>query len=115
MLNWEKCHFMVQEGIVLGHIVYRKGIKVDKAKIEVIDKLPPSILVKGIKSFLGHAEFYRRFTKDFSEIAKPLCMLLEYERFFNFDENCLKVFVELNRALVTAPIVVAPNWRCLLS
>ena len=115
MLNWEKCHLMVKEGIVLGHRVSRKGIKVDKEKIKVIDKLPPSTSVKGIRSFLGHVEFYRRFTKDFTEIAKPLCMLLEYERSFNFDENCLKAFVESKRALVTAPIVVAPNWRCLLS
>ena len=59
MLNWEKCHFMVQEGIVLGHRISEKGIKVDKAKIEAIEKLPPPSSVKGIRSFLGHAEFCR--------------------------------------------------------
>ena len=70
---------MVQERIVLDHRVFRKGIDVDKAKVKVIDKLPPPTSVKGIRSFLGHAEFYRRFIKDFSKIAKPLCMLLEDE------------------------------------
>ena len=69
MLNWEKCHFMVKEGIVLGHQISEKGIEVDKAKVEVIEKLPPSISVKGVRSFLGHAGFYRRFIQDFSKIA----------------------------------------------
>ncbi|CAM8948296.1 unnamed protein product [Rhodiola kirilowii] len=67
VLYWEKCHFMVQEGIVLGHMVSNRGIKVDRAKVEVIEKLPPPKDVKGIRSFLGHAGFYRRFIKDFFE------------------------------------------------
>jgi hypothetical protein len=61
VLNWKKCHFMVREGIVLGHKISEKGIKVDKAKIEIIEQLPPPTNVKGIHSFLGHAGFYRRF------------------------------------------------------
>ena len=69
ILNWEKCHFMVQEGIVLGHKVSGKGIEVDKAKIEAIERLPPPRDTKGIRSFLGHAGFYRRFIKNFSKIA----------------------------------------------
>ena len=76
VLNWEKCHFMVQEGIVLGHRISARGIEVDKAKIEAIEKLPPLSSVKGIRSFLGHAGFYIRFIKDFSWIAKPLSNLL---------------------------------------
>ncbi|GJX41726.1 putative nucleotidyltransferase, ribonuclease H [Tanacetum coccineum] len=64
VLNWEKCHFMVKEGIVLGHKIYGKGIEVDKAKIDVISKLPYPSNVKGVRSFLGHAGFYRRFIKD---------------------------------------------------
>ena len=76
MLNWEKCHFMVQEGIVLGHWISTRGIEVDKAKIKAIEKLPPLSSVKGIRSFLGHAGFYRRFIKDFSRITKPLSSLL---------------------------------------
>ncbi|WJZ91016.1 hypothetical protein VitviT2T_010128 [Vitis vinifera] len=76
VLNWEKCHFMVQKGIVLGHIISKNGIEVDKAKVELIVKLPPPTNVKGIRQFLGHAGFYRRFIKDFSKISKPLCELL---------------------------------------
>jgi hypothetical protein len=59
--NWEKCHFMVREGIILGHKISKKGIEVDKLKIEVIELLPPPTNVNGIHSFLGHAGFYQRF------------------------------------------------------
>ena len=76
VLNWEKCHFMVQEGIILRHRISARGIEVDRAKIEAIEKLPPPSSVKGIRSFLGHAGFYRRFIKDFSQIAKSLSNLL---------------------------------------
>jgi hypothetical protein len=69
VLNWEKCHFMVREGIVLGHKILEKGIKVDKAKIEVIEQLPPPTNVKGIRTSLGHVGFYRRFFQNFSQIA----------------------------------------------
>ena len=109
-LNQEKCHFVVQEGIILGHRISRKGIEVHQGKIEAIDKLPLPILAKGIRSFLEHAGFCRRFIKDSSKISKPSCMLLKYDKPFNFDEDCLKAFVELKRALVTIPIVVSPNW-----
>ena len=57
VLNWEKCLFMVREGIVLGHLVSERGIEVDKAKIEVIERRPPPTNVKGIRSLRGHAEF----------------------------------------------------------
>ena len=111
MLNLEKCHFMVQEGIVLGHKVSKKGIEVDKAKIKVIEKLPPPSSVKGIRSFLGHVGFYRRFIKDFSKISKLLCQLLENNRAFEFDEACLKAFETLKNTLVSAPIIIAPDWE----
>ncbi|KAL4271456.1 hypothetical protein GQ457_13G014970 [Hibiscus cannabinus] len=90
VLNWEKCHFMVDEGIVPGHKISSKGMEVDKAKIEVISKLPPPTTVKGIRSFLGHAGFYRRFIEDFSKITKPLCSLLEQDRQFEFNNDCTK-------------------------
>ena len=65
VLNWKKCDFMVKEGIVLGHHISEKGIEVDRAKVEVIERLPPPISVKGVRSFLGDAGFYWRFIKDF--------------------------------------------------
>ncbi|KAL4297029.1 hypothetical protein GQ457_12G014460 [Hibiscus cannabinus] len=110
VLNWEKCHFMVDEGIVLGHKISSKGMEVDRAKIEVISKLPPPTTVKGIRSFLGHAGFYRRFIEDFSKITKPLCSLLEKGRQFEFNEDCTKAFNLLKQKLVSAPIVETPDW-----
>ena len=110
VLNWEKGHFMVQEGIVLGHRISARGIEVDRAKIEAIEKLPPPSSVKGIQSFLGHAGFYRRFIKDFSQIAKPLSNLLVQGIPFEFDSQCLHAFFVLKDKLVSAPIVVAPDW-----
>ncbi|XP_075104895.1 uncharacterized protein LOC142178976 [Nicotiana tabacum] len=111
VLNWKKCHFMVHEGIVLGHKVSKDGLEVDKAKVEAIDKLPPPISVKGVRSFLGHTGFYRRFIKDFSNISSPLCRLLEKDVSFKFDDACLKAFEELKKTLVSAPIIVAPDWK----
>ncbi|GKF21010.1 reverse transcriptase domain-containing protein [Tanacetum coccineum] len=78
---------MVKEGIVLGHKISNKGIEVDKAKINVIAKLPHPTTVKGIRSFLGHAGFYRRFIKDFSKISRPMTHLLEKSTPFIFSEE----------------------------
>ncbi|KAD4888104.1 hypothetical protein E3N88_20177 [Mikania micrantha] len=99
MLNWEKCHFMVTEGIVLGHKISRNGIQVDKAKIETISKLPPPTSVKAVRSFLGHAGFYRRFIKDFSKITRPITRLLEKDVQFVFDDDCLRAFKYLKERL----------------
>ena len=97
ILNWEKCQFMVREGIVLGHLVSERGIEVDKAKIEVIEQLPPPINVKGIKSFLGHAGFYRRFIANFSQISIPLTSFLAKDVPFQFTDECHKAFDTLKR------------------
>jgi hypothetical protein len=86
VLNWEKCHFMVPEGTVLGHKISEKGIEVDKAKIEVIEQLMPPTNVKGIHSFLGHVGFYRRFIQNFSQIARPLTDVLAKDAPFVFTE-----------------------------
>ncbi|XP_048604755.1 uncharacterized protein LOC125582220 [Brassica napus] len=110
VLNWEKCHFMVKEGIVLGHKISEKGIEVDKAKIDVMVGLPPPKTVKDIRSFLGHAGFYRRFIKDFSLITRPLTRLLCKEATFSFDVECLQAFKKLKGELVSAPIVQPPDW-----
>nr|GEY19921.1 reverse transcriptase domain-containing protein [Tanacetum cinerariifolium] len=109
-LNWEKSHFMVKEGIVLGYKISKQGIKVDKAKVDVITKLPHPTTVKGIRSFLGHAGFYRRFIKDFSNIARPITRLLEKDTPFIFSKECVEVFQILKRKLTEAPILIAPDW-----
>ena len=110
VLNWDKCHFMVEKGIVLGHVISRKGIEVDKAKIELIVNLPPPINVKEVRQFFGHASFYRRFIKDFSKLTRPMCALLAKDAKFKRDENCQHCFEKLKSLLTTAPIVRTPNW-----
>ena len=101
---------MVKEGIVLGHWISERGIEVDKAKIETIEKLPPPSSVKGIRSFLGHTGFYRIFIKEFSKIAKPLSNLLVQGTSFEFDDQCAQAFLFLKEKSVSAPIVVTPDW-----
>ena len=110
VLNWENCHFMVNKGVVLGHLVSDKGIEVDRVKVEVIEKLPPPTSVKGIHRFLGHAGFYRRFIKDFSKIAKPLTILLAKDALYVFNNDCLEAFCRLKEALITAPILQPTDW-----
>ena len=111
VLNWEKSHFMVNQGIVLGHVISSKEIEVDTAKIDIISKLPYPTNVNKIRQFLGHAGFYRRFIKDFAKIAKPLYKLLEKDAQFIWKEECHKSFEELKSHLTTAPIIRAPNWQ----
>ncbi|GJZ23212.1 reverse transcriptase domain-containing protein [Tanacetum coccineum] len=113
ILNWEKCHFMVKEGIVLGHKVSRAGLEVDKAKINVISQLPPPTNIKGIRSFLRHVGFYRRLIKDFSKIARPLTKLLEKDTLFEFVDECLNAFNWLKEKLTSAPVIISLNWNLL--
>ncbi|GJW31319.1 reverse transcriptase domain-containing protein [Tanacetum coccineum] len=111
VLNWEKCHFMVKEGIVLGHKASSAGLEVDKAKIDIILKLLPPTNIKGVRSFLGHAGFYRRFIKDFSKIARPITKLLEKDTPFEFNDECQKAFELLKGKLTCAPVIICPNWN----
>nr|GEY61527.1 reverse transcriptase domain-containing protein [Tanacetum cinerariifolium] len=109
-LNWEKSHFMVKEGIVLGHKISNNRIEVDKAKVGVISKLPHLITVNGVWSFLDHVGFYRRFIHDFFKISRPMTHLLEKNTPFIFSEDCIKAFQMLKKKLTEAPILIAPNW-----
>ena len=109
VLSWEKSHFMVREGIVLGHIVSKRGIEVDRAKVELIEKLPPPTNVKQVRSFLGHAGFYRRFIQNFSTLAAPLCNLLAKDTPFIFNQKCLVAHEKLRAALSTTPIIWPPD------
>ena len=94
---------MVTEGIVLGHMISAAGLEVEKTKVSIIRNLMPPTTVKGIRSFLGHGVFYRRFIRDFSKIARPLCRLLEKDTKFCFDESFQKAFEEIKSRLVEAP------------
>ncbi|RDX90222.1 Retrovirus-related Pol polyprotein from transposon 17.6, partial [Mucuna pruriens] len=96
VLNFEKCHFMVTEGIILGHLVSNRGIEVDKSKIDIITSLPNPASVREVRSFLGHVGFYRRIIQNFSKIALPLSKLLQKD--------------ELKNQLTFIPILQAPNW-----
>nr|GFC07696.1 reverse transcriptase domain-containing protein [Tanacetum cinerariifolium] len=109
-LNWENSHFMVKEGIVLGHKISKNGIEVDKAKVDVIAKLPHPTTVKGICSFLGHAGFYRRFIQDFLKIVRPITRLLEKDTQLFFSNEYVEAFQTLKRKLTKATILVAPDW-----
>ncbi|GKD27004.1 reverse transcriptase domain-containing protein [Tanacetum coccineum] len=100
-----------QKGIVLGHKVYSAGLEVDKAKIDVISQLPPLTNIKGIRSFLRHAGFYRHFIKDFLKIARPLTKLLEKDTPFEFNDECQKAFELLKEKLTRALVIVSPNWN----
>nr|GEY66822.1 DNA-directed DNA polymerase [Tanacetum cinerariifolium] len=109
-LNWEKSHFMVKEGIVLGHKISKNRIEVDRAKVDVIAKLLHPTTVKGVRSFLDHAGFYRRFIQDFSKISRPMTHLLEKNTPFIFSKVCIKAFQMLKKKLTEALILIAPNW-----
>nr|GEW62297.1 reverse transcriptase domain-containing protein [Tanacetum cinerariifolium] len=111
VLNWEKCHFVVKEGIVLGHKISKNGLEVDRAKVNVISKIPLLTTAKGVRSFLGYAGFYRQFIQDFSKIARPMTYLIEKETPFVFSKDCSDAFETLKKKLIEAPILVVPNWN----
>ena len=110
-LNWENFHFLVTYGIVLGHKISAVGLEVEQAKVSIIKTLLPPRTVKGIRSFLLHAGFYKRFIQEFSKISRPLCRLLEKDAKFDFDELCKAAFDEIKSILVAAPIMVTPDWN----
>ena len=96
---------MVNEGILLGHKISEWGIEVDKAKVDAIEKMPCPKDIKGIRSFLGHDGFYRRFIKDFYKISRPLTNILQKDVSFVFYDDCVEAFETLKKALISAPIV----------
>nr|GEU93501.1 reverse transcriptase domain-containing protein [Tanacetum cinerariifolium] len=100
----------IKEGIVLGHKISKQEIEVDKAKVDVITKLPHPITVKGIQSFLGHADFYHRFIKDFSKIARLRTRPLEKDTLFIFNKDGVEALQKLKRKPTEAPILIAPDW-----
>nr|GEX99124.1 reverse transcriptase domain-containing protein [Tanacetum cinerariifolium] len=111
VLNWEKCYFMCREGVVLNHKTSKSDIVVDRAKVDVIANVPHPTTIKGVRSFLGHAGFYRRFIQDFSKIARPMTHLFENETPFVFSKECIDVFNTLKKKLTEALILVVPDWN----
>jgi len=109
-LSHEKCKMMLTEGIVLGHHVSSSGFKVDPAKIEVINNLPPPKTQKEVISFLGHAGYYRRFIENFTKIVAPMFKLLTKDVNFQWTESCQHAFDTLKSKLSVAPILRGPNW-----
>ena len=95
----------------MRHKISTIGLEVDQAKVYVIETLMLPNTVKGIRSFLGHAGFYKRFIKDFSKISRPLCRLLEKDAKFEFDDFFLSAFKEIKSKLVIAPIMATPDWN----
>lgn len=91
MLNYEKRHFMVKRGIVLGYVISKDCLEVDEVKIELISDLPPLRSVREIRAFLGHEGFYKHFIKEFSKLAHPLTDLLAKDVKFDFHFDCLIV------------------------
>nr|GEX02766.1 reverse transcriptase domain-containing protein [Tanacetum cinerariifolium] len=94
-----------------GHKISKSGIKVDRAKVDVIAKLPYPTTIKGVRSFLGHAGFYQRFIQDFSKLARPMTHLFEKETPFVFSKECIDAFNTLKKKLTETSILVVPNWN----
>nr|GEX71217.1 reverse transcriptase domain-containing protein [Tanacetum cinerariifolium] len=99
-----------QGGIVIGHKIYKNGIEVDKAKVDVIAKFPHPTTIKCIRSFLGHDGFYRRCIKDFSKIARSMARLLEKDTPFFFSKEFVEAFQTLKRKLNEALILISLDW-----
>nr|GEY47329.1 reverse transcriptase domain-containing protein [Tanacetum cinerariifolium] len=119
-IHEEKCHFMVKEGTVPGYKISKNGLEVNRAKVDVIAKLPHPTTVKGVRSFLGHAGvrsflghagFYQRFIQNFSKIARPMTHLLEKETLFVFSKDYIDAFETLKKKLTEASILVVPDWN----
>nr|GEV83996.1 hypothetical protein [Tanacetum cinerariifolium] len=98
-------------GTFQSHKISKHGLEVNRAKVDVIAKLPHPTIVKGVRSFLGHAGFYPRFIQDFSKIARPMTRLIEKETPFVFSKDCIDTSETLKKKLTVASILVVPDWN----
>ena len=110
ILNYDKCYFMVDQGIILAHVVSSIDIAIDPTKVDVVSSLPYPVCVRDVHFFRGHEGFYRRFIKYFSKIVLPLSNWLLKDVDFVFDDRCLEAFDQLKKALTTTPIIKPPDW-----
>lgn len=109
-LNPKKCHFVVTEGKILGHIVLKEGIKIDPERAEAIDKIPIPKTVKAIQSFFGQINFVRRFVSNFAEIIKPISKMLKKGHKIDWTAEALDAFMSIKKAIKEAPILKSPNF-----
>ena len=109
-LQPKKCSFLKQRVSYLGHVVSREGVATDPAKIEKVANWPVPTTAKDVQQFLGFAGYYRRFVKDFAQIARPLYHLTERKTAFRWTKECDSAFKELRHCLVTAPILTYPDF-----
>ncbi|GJU54989.1 reverse transcriptase domain-containing protein [Tanacetum coccineum] len=109
--SFDSCLSNLERMLKRCHKISKSGIEVDRAKVDVIAKLPHPTTVKGVRSFLGHAGFYRRFIQDFSKISRPITHLLEKDTPFVFSQDCINAFETLKKKLTEAPILVVPDWN----
>jgi len=109
-LSLEKCEFLMTEGTVLGHSISQQGLQVDPNKVDIIQRVPPPQKQRDVRSFLGLAEYYRRFIKDFSKLASPLFGLLAKDSEFIWSKSCQEALDILKDKVTTAPILRSPNW-----
>eukprot|EP00253_Pinus_taeda_P022643 PITA_22643 len=111
VLNLKKCLFCVPFGILLGHVVCKQGLMVDPANIAVIVNLEAPRSVKQLHATLGHAGYYRKFIKVCAQITAPMEKKLKKDTTFCWDEECQRSLDVLKEKMVTAPILVYPNWK----
>ena len=100
----KKCHFFQSQVAFLGHIVSAQGISTENSKTQCIVEWPQPKNIKEVRQFTGLCAYYRRYVKNFSQIARPLHKLTEKERPFLWTEECTKAFNDLKRALTSSPI-----------
>ena len=110
-LNIKKCIFRSHFGILLGHIVCKQGLLVDHAKIAVIVNIPPPKLVHQLRETLGHIGYYKKFIKGYVQITAPMEKLLRKDSKLQWNEDCQRGFDILKEKMVTAPILVFPDWE----
>lgn len=105
-----KCHFLQREVNFLGHIVSSTGVSPDPSKTSKIKDWPIPQSVQEVQQFLGLANYYRRFIKNFAIIAKPLHQTTERKKPFRWTDECEQAFSQLKNCLTTAPILAVPDW-----
>ena len=108
-LSTIKCHMMMEEQIVLGHLLLAAGIQVDHAKVEVILNFPTPKTRVTVRSFIGYDEYYRSSIEIFSKITFSLFQLLPNDEKFVWTEKCEQTFLRLNNCVTTSPLLRGPN------